>query len=127
MSSIINQGILLLPLIRIVVVAIILTGGLINISLYSTAASAATPQTRVIAGDTSQYMEYEGLTPTMQPWENGMRTNPMPETFEWWYLQGTFDDGSHAEFTFFTKPWMDNSGPLDPYLSLTVTLCNNSR
>ena len=104
----------------------ILSIGLINILLYSAAAGASTPQTRVIVGDTRQYMEYEDLAPTMQPWENGLRTNPMPGTFEWWYFQGTFDDGSHAEITFLVKPRMNNSGPLDPYVGFSLTTPNGT-
>lgn len=100
----------------------ILSIGLINILLYSATAGATPPQTHVIVGDTRQYMEYEDLAPTMQPSENGLRTNPMPGTFEWWYFQGIFDDGSHAEITFLVKPWMNNSGPLDPYVGSTLQL-----
>ena len=42
------------------------------------------------------FVTHEGLAPPVWPWENGMRTNPMLGTFKWWYLQGTFDDGSHV-------------------------------
>jgi len=38
--------------------------------------------------------------------KHGMRTDPMPDTFEWWYFQGTMDDNSTVVATFFTKPWM---------------------
>jgi hypothetical protein len=112
---------------KIVIVTILFTG-LINISIFATAtASAASlPSTHVIIGDTPQYMKHEGLTKDMQSWENGMRTNPMPGTFEWWYFQGAFDDGSHTEITFIVKPWMDNSGPLDPYVGFSLTTPNGT-
>ncbi len=81
---------------------------------------------RVIIGDSQEFMKHENLTPTVQPWENGIRTSPSLGNFEWWYLQGTFDDGSHAEFVFSTKPWMDNNGLLNPYVGLTVATPNGT-
>jgi len=68
----------------------------------------------VIPDNSSKFVQREGLMPTPQPSEDSMRVDPLPTAFDWWYLQGTFSDGSHAEFAFFPKPWMDNSGPLDP-------------
>jgi hypothetical protein len=110
----------------------LLPAGLVNVSIYVSVASAAVSAPpmkgagHVIVGDTPQFMQYEGLTKDMQPWENGMRTNPMPGTFEWWYFQGAFDDGSHAEITYIVKPWMDNSGPLDPYIGFSLTTPNGT-
>jgi hypothetical protein len=52
-----------------IIISSILLSGLVNISLYSTVASAETTTTKtnhVIAGDTQQYRIYEGLAPTMQ-------------------------------------------------------------
>jgi predicted secreted hydrolase len=126
-----NKMHIILPLDKIFVIAILLAG-LLNLSVYfSGAANASTPTStgstaHVIVGDTAQYMKHEGLTSEMQPWENGMRTNPMPGTFEWWYFQGAFDDGSHTEITYLVKPWMDNSGPLDPYIGFSLTTANGT-
>jgi hypothetical protein len=47
-----------------------------------------------------------------------MVTNPMPGTFEWWYFQGQFTDGS--------KPQIDNGGPLQPYYDISITTPNNT-
>ena len=63
---------------KITVVATLLCG-LIIIPLHLTVVSATSNP--VIADDTQDYRIYEGLAPTMEPWENGMRTNPMPGTF----------------------------------------------
>jgi hypothetical protein len=52
--------------------------------------------------------------------------NPMPGTFEWWYLQGAFTDGSNTQITYEVKPWMDNNGPLQPYVALSVTTPNGT-
>jgi hypothetical protein len=66
----------MISLTKILLLAVFLLSGLVNISLYSTVASAETTTTKtnhVIAGDTQQYRIYEGLAPTMQSWENGMQ------------------------------------------------------
>ena len=75
-----------------IISALILAGGLINISLsFNLAYAIGAPTTNhVITGDTQKYRIFEGLAPTMQPSEAGMATNPMPGTFEWWYFQGKF-------------------------------------
>jgi hypothetical protein len=107
---------------KIMVIAI-LCWGLISISSLSVA-NAATNQ--VITGDTQKYREYEGFAPTMEPREAGMVTNPMPGTFEWWYFQGKFTDGSTTQIVFSVKPWLDNNGPLQPYIQYTVTTPNDT-
>ena len=59
----------MISLTKILLLAVFLLSGLVNISLYSTVASAETTTTKtnhVIAGDTQQYRIYEGLAPTMQ-------------------------------------------------------------
>ena len=64
---------------KIILVAVLLSG-LICLSSTSSA-NAATNY--VITGDTQKYRIFEGQTPTMQPSDAAMATNPMPGTFEW--------------------------------------------
>jgi hypothetical protein len=97
--------------------------GLIGISSLSVA-NAATSQ--VITGDTQKYRVHEGFAPTMERREAGMVTNPMPGTFEWWYWQGQFTDGSKTQIGFFTKPWLDNNGLLQPYPNMGITTPNGT-
>jgi hypothetical protein len=67
---------------KVLVVAILLAS-LINISIYtSPTASATTERTRIIADDSRELGEFEGLSPTPEPWEDSMRTDPTPNTFE---------------------------------------------
>ena len=80
----------------------------------------------VITGDTQKYRIFEGQAPTMQPSDAGMATNPMPGTFEWWYMQGQFTDGSKEQITFLVKPWFDNNGPLQPYATIAITTPNGT-
>jgi CrtC N-terminal lipocalin domain len=129
LSSIINQRTLLLSLTNIVIIAILLIGLITISSVYSasaTTASTTTKPARIIPGDSSQFVEHEGLAPEPEPWEDGMRTDPTPNTFEWWYFDGIFDDGSHAEITFLTKPWNESPLPMDPYIAFTVTNPNGT-
>ena len=111
-----------------IISALMLTAGLINISLSFNLAHATgtTTTNHVITGDTQKYREFEGLPPTMQPSDAGMATNPMPGTFEWWYFQGKLDDNSTTQITFLVKPWVDNNGPLQPYATIAITTPNGT-
>lgn len=81
-------------------------------------------------GVTSQFMAREGLTETIQPWEDGIRAPTGPGNFEWWYFDAHFDDpanhehlrGATAVIVFATKPLLERSGPLKPTLLITITL-----
>lgn len=59
-----------------------------------------------------------GLNPTtVEPWEDGYRAATSPDsTFEWWYFDCQFDDGSTLVVTFSNKPHTDPSGPIAPTL-----------
>ena len=115
----------MLFLTKMVLVAVVLSG-LISLSSYTSIANATTTTNHVITGDTQKYRIFEGQAPTMQPSDAGMQTNPMPGTFEWWYLQGQFTDGSKMQITYEVKPWMDNNGPLQPYVALAITTPNGT-
>jgi predicted secreted hydrolase len=111
---------------KMVLVAVLLSG-LVSLSSYTSIANATTTTTNhVITGDTQKYRIFEGQAPTMQPSDAGMATNPMPGTFEWWYMQGQFTDGSKEQITFLVKPWFDNNGPLQPYATIAITTPNGT-
>jgi hypothetical protein len=103
--------------------------GLCNMSVYSASATTADTTTnppRVIPGDSPGFLEHESLAVTPEPWEDGLRTDPTPDTFEWWYFEATLDDGSSAQLTFFTKPWMVSPMPFDPYFGISITTPNGT-
>ena len=122
-----REGNNMLFLTKMVLIAVLLSG-LVSLSSYTFTANATTTTTtnHVITGDTQKYRIFEGQAPTMQPSDAGMQTNPMPGTFEWWYLQGQFTDGSKMQITYEVKPWMDNNGPLQPYIGLSITTPNST-
>ncbi len=63
----------------------------------------------------------EGLTETIQPWEDGMRADTGRGSLEWWYFDAHLDDGSTAVIFFATKSILKRNGPLRPEVSLTIT------
>jgi predicted secreted hydrolase len=75
----------------------------------------------VIFAVTPDFIARDGLTETVQPWEDGMRAETGRGSFEWWYYDAHFDDGSTAVLVFMTKPLLERNGPLRPAVSLTIT------
>ncbi|MCF3133827.1 lipocalin-like domain-containing protein [Streptomyces olivochromogenes] len=63
------------------------------------------------------------LTPgVIQPWEEGLRTDPAAGTFEWWYCDAHLEDGSTLTVEFHTKPpFISPKSPLTPFVLLTLT------
>lgn len=57
----------------------------------------------------------------VQPWEDGLRTDPDAESFEWWYLEGSLDDGSQLTVEFHTvPPYAAPKTKLTPFISITI-------
>lgn len=61
------------------------------------------------------------LAPEPQLWEDGIRTDASAGTFEWWYFDSQFSDGSTAVIIFYTKPLEKRGGPLLPLVEMTIT------
>jgi hypothetical protein len=70
---------------------------------------------------TPEFMERDGLTETIAQWEDGIRIDPGRGSFEWWYYDAHFDDGSTAVIVYGTKPLIERNSPLKPFVSLTIT------
>lgn len=68
-----------------------------------------------------EFLARDGLTETIQPWEDGLRADTGRGTFEWWYFDAHLEDGTTAVIVFATKPIINPGVPLTPNLSLTVT------
>jgi hypothetical protein len=75
----------------------------------------------------SESLEREGLTEMVQSWEDGQRASTRRGTFEWWYFDARFDDGTTAVIVYATKPLISPEAPLMPYLSLTVTRADGTK
>lgn len=68
-----------------------------------------------------EFLARDGLGPEVALWEDGQRTDLRRGTFEWWYFDAHFDDGSTAVIVFSTRPLLERKGPLKPNVSLTIT------
>lgn len=66
-------------------------------------------------------LKRNGLTETIEAWEDGLRADTGRGSFEWWYFDAHFDDGSTAVIAFATKPLLERNGPLKPNVSVTIT------
>lgn len=57
----------------------------------------------------------------IEPWEDGLRTDPDGESFEWWYLDAALDDGSKLTVEFHTvPPFLSPKHSLTPFISVTL-------
>ncbi len=74
-----------------------------------------------------EFLERDGLTDAVNIREDGLRTNPEGDSFEWWYFDASFNDGSTAVIVFFTKGPLEPSGPARPMVSITITLPDGGR
>ncbi len=63
----------------------------------------------------------EPLSSKVQPWEDGRRTNPDKNEFEWWYFDFSFSDGSTAVIYFSTKSFLHPAGKPEPGVNLVIT------
>jgi predicted secreted hydrolase len=75
----------------------------------------------VFFGVTPEFLTHEGLAETIQPWEDGLRADTGPGSFEWWYFDAHFSDQSTAVIVFSTKPILERNGPLKPNVLFTIT------
>jgi len=81
----------------------------------------------IVLTPTPEWMALDGLTDTVAPWEDGLRTNVDSPSFEWWYFDAHFDDGSTAVIVFYTKPMLVWKGPAKPQVSMTITRPNGEK
>ena len=64
-----------------------------------------------------------GVEPhAIKPWEDGMRTDGFPGTYEWWYFDAHLDDGAKLVVVFLTKEFTALNKPLSPTIRIDLTL-----
>ena len=59
-----------------------------------------------------------GLTDQIQKFEDGLRTEARSGSYEWWYFDSKYADGSSLVIVFFTKPVTSFAKDFRPYVSL---------
>ena len=75
----------------------------------------------VIVSANPELLKRDGLTEAVAVWEDGQRADTGRGSFEWWYFDAHFDDGSMVVIVFTTKPLLERNGPLKPSVSFTIT------
>ena len=64
-----------------------------------------------------------GLIPNVvQPWEDGMRTDGSRGTYEWWYFDSSYPDGTKLIIFFYSKSPIEVDGPIKPMSTMELTL-----
>lgn len=59
-----------------------------------------------------------GLTEEIQPFEDGLRTAEASGSYEWWYFDSKYPDGSSLVIIFYTKPVTSFGKRFTPFVSL---------
>ncbi|HEY1832384.1 MAG TPA: hypothetical protein VGG38_19260 [Acidimicrobiales bacterium] len=76
----------------------------------------------IMADSDAAYQRF-GLSPTsIDPWEDGARTDNSPGTYEWWYFDAHLADGAKLVVVFSDKEVTDSKVPLSPQLRLNLDL-----
>jgi CrtC N-terminal lipocalin domain len=68
-----------------------------------------------------------GIEPhAVKPFEDGMRTDGGPGSYEWWYFDAHLDDGAKLVVVFMTKDFSETGKPLSPVIRIDLTLPDGS-
>lgn len=59
-----------------------------------------------------------GLTKEVQVFEDGIRTEKKSGSYEWWYFDSKYEDGSSLVIIFYTKPVTSFGREFEPYVTL---------
>ncbi|EEM16517.1 hypothetical protein bpmyx0001_25560 [Bacillus pseudomycoides DSM 12442] len=74
-----------------------------------------------LANDDETYRKLNIHPTEPQPKEDGMRTDGREGSFEWWYTDAEFEDGTTVVTTFYTKNHFDVLGPAWPTVQIDIT------
>ena len=64
---------------------------------------------------------------SIELWEDGMRTDGSKGTYEWWYSDMHFADGTIMVIIFFSKSPIEEKGPIKPQATLELTLPDGTK
>ncbi len=79
-----------------------------------------------VASDPQDY-ERLGLSSTVEPWEDGARTDNSAGTYEWWYFDAHLADGAKLVIAFMNKDIAEPQKPLSPLLRMELDLPDGRR
>ncbi len=83
---------------------------------------------RSIHPNDDAHYEKMGLTRnTVEIWEDGMRTDGSKGTYEWWYYDSHFPDGTIMVIIFYSKSPIEVNGPIKPQATIELTLPDGTK
>jgi len=63
----------------------------------------------------------------VSPWEDGLHTDGSKGTYEWWYNDAHFPDGTIIVIIFFNKSPIEVNGPVKPQATIEITLPDGTK
>src|SRR4030081_1281184 len=75
-----------------------------------------------VMADAPEDYERLGLAVTIEPWEDGARTDNSSGTYEWWYFDAHLADGAKLVVAFMNKDIAQPQKPLSPLIRLNLDL-----
>lgn len=82
---------------------------------------------KAFTAKSSRYYEQLGIDKKPAFFEDGMRSTGGEGTFEWWYFDAEYSDGTKIVVVFYTKDGFDVKGPANPTASIDVTFPNGKK
>jgi hypothetical protein len=82
------------------------------------------PKKLAVLADAPDDYERLGLAVTIEPWEDGARTDNSGGTYEWWYFDAHLADGAKLVVAFMNKDIAEPNKPLSPLLRLELDLAD---
>lgn len=64
---------------------------------------------------------------SIEPWEDGARTDDWAGSYEWWYFDAHLANGAKLIVTFMNKDIAEPQKPLSPLLRLGLDLADGRR
>jgi hypothetical protein len=85
------------------------------------------PKKLAVMANAPEDYERLGLAATIEPWEDGARTDNSVGTHEWWYFDAHLADGAKPVVAFMNKDIAEPQKPLSPLLRLELDLPDGRR
>ena len=73
-----------------------------------------------IASDASDYERLNLKQDSVEDWEDALRTSGKSGSYEWWYSDYTFEDGTTVVVAFYTKLAFDTYGSALPMVNINI-------
>ena len=72
------------------------------------------------ADDDAHYRKLGLIRNQVQVWEDGMRTDGSKRTYEWWYFDSSYPDGTKLIIFFYSKSPIQVDSPVKPMSTILV-------